>query len=149
MSRYQIMRFMAGRFLSALGDQFLLFAAPLIVYQATGSVAKSGLAFLIEWTPRILFLPVAGFFADRFNHRHLYLVADFSRVIVCIVAYFFLQSEILDPFVTVSLMMGCLAVFNTLAKFGPRRPTKSVPFRPVISVRWRPGKSDQSARPAA
>ncbi len=35
------------------------------------------------------------------------------------------------------------------AKFGPRRPTKSVPFRPVISVRWRPGKSDQSARPAA
>ncbi len=59
------------------------------------------------------------------------------------------QETLLRAFSRLSSLTKTQSFLDWTAKFGPRRPTKSVPFRPVISVRWRPGKSDQSARPAA
>lgn len=115
MKKHQIFQFLLGRFLSALGDQFLLFSAPLIIYQATGSVAKSGLAFFIEWTPRILTLPVAGFFADRFNHKTLYIITDISRALICLLGYLSLKFQIAEPFMAISVMMGLLAIFNSIS----------------------------------
>ncbi|MFC7484824.1 hypothetical protein ACFQX7_39005 [Luedemannella flava] len=76
------MRFVAGRGLAALADQFLLFAIPLLVYKTTGSVAASGLVFLIEWLPRVLFVPVAGVLADRIDGYKLYVGADSVRALL-------------------------------------------------------------------
>lgn len=133
-----ILRFLPGRFIAALGDQFLLFSAPLIVYQATGSIAKSGLAFFIEWTPRILSLPIAGFFADRMDHKTLYFVADLSRALICFISFLALKYQWASPFLVVSLMMALLAIFNSLAfitieatvpkLFGPKDLPKAQSF---------------------
>lgn len=115
MNKLQISRFLLGRFLAAIGDQFLMFSAPLIIYQATGSVAKSGLAFFIEWTPRILTLPIAGLFADRFSHKSLYVTTDISRAIICLLGYLALKINLADPFVVISFMMGLLSIFNSVS----------------------------------
>ncbi|MDQ1646464.1 MAG: hypothetical protein QOJ50_2648, partial [Cryptosporangiaceae bacterium] len=59
----QMLRFVAGRGLAALGDQFLLFAIPLLVLKTTGSASLAGVGFLVEWLPRVLFMPFAGVLA--------------------------------------------------------------------------------------
>ncbi|MCM2411160.1 MFS transporter [Streptomyces sp. RKAG290] len=72
-------RFVAGRGLAALGDQFLLFAIPLLAFKLTGSASQTGLIFLVEWLPRVIFLPVAGVFADRIRSYILYTGSDIFR----------------------------------------------------------------------
>jgi MFS family permease len=76
--------FLGLRVFSTLGDQMLQFAVPLLVYRATGSVALAGVAFLVEWLPRLASLPLAGLLADRFEGRRLYAVADCLRAAACL-----------------------------------------------------------------
>ncbi|MFB7278873.1 MFS transporter [Streptomyces hydrogenans] len=82
-----VARFVAGRGLAALGDQFLLFAIPLLTYKLTGSASQTGLIFLVEWLPRVLFLPVAGVFADRIRSYVLYIGSDFFRSALGLAAF--------------------------------------------------------------
>ncbi|MGL4505652.1 MAG: MFS transporter, partial [Aeromonas sobria] len=77
--------FLGSRMLSGLGDQILQFAVPLLVYRSTGSIALSGLAFFIEWLPRLISLPLAGVFADRVGGRRVYILADGLRAAACVV----------------------------------------------------------------
>jgi MFS family permease len=74
-----VKRFLLSRLCSAIGDQFILFAIPLIVYRSTGSIALSGAAFFIEWVPHVISLPVAGALADRFGGGRIYGGADTVR----------------------------------------------------------------------
>ena len=104
------LRFIASRFLAALGDQVLLFAVPLIIYTETKSVTLAGLAFFIEWTPRVLSLPVAGSLSDRMGGRIVYLAADLVRGIAAIIAFYLLTLE-QNLFVVLSTLMAVVAFF--------------------------------------
>ncbi len=68
---------------SRLGDQLLLFVVPLVVFQTTGSVSLSGLAFAAETLPRVLFFPVCGVLADRFSPEKLIRISQAGRAVVC------------------------------------------------------------------
>lgn len=81
---WRVRVFLAARVFSTLGDQTLQFAVPLIVYVTTGSVSLSGLAFLIEWLPRLVSLPFAGVLSDRFGGRRVYAVSDGVRAAACL-----------------------------------------------------------------
>ncbi|MFB7559972.1 MFS transporter [Streptomyces brevispora] len=83
----QVARFVGGRGLAALGDQFLLFAIPLLAYKLTGSASQTGLIFLVEWLPRVIFLPVAGVFADRIHSYILYIGSDIVRSGLALTAF--------------------------------------------------------------
>ncbi|MCK9904611.1 MFS transporter [Frankia sp. Cpl3] len=76
--------FLGARVLSTLGDQVLQFAVPLIIYTVTGSVSLAGLAFLIEWLPRLSSLPLAGVLSDRFGGRRVYATSDSVRAAACL-----------------------------------------------------------------
>ncbi|MFI0976600.1 MFS transporter [Streptomyces sp. NPDC021093] len=83
MHSWRIQVFLGSRMFSTVGDQLLQFAVPLIVYTATGSVSLAGLAFMVEWLPRLFSLPVAGLLTDRFGGRRVYTVADGLRAVAC------------------------------------------------------------------
>ncbi len=104
-------RFFISRFFAALGDQVLLFAVPLIIYAQTKSVALAGLAFFIEWLPRVLSLPVAGTLSDRFGGKVVYLTADIVRAIVGFSAFYLLLNFADNTFVVLSVMMAISAFF--------------------------------------
>jgi MFS family permease len=76
-----------GRFLGALGNQLLLVAVPLLVFKLTGSISLAGVAFAVEWLPRLVALPLAGSLVDRFGGRPVYLAADFARAFACGLAF--------------------------------------------------------------
>ncbi|KZL22410.1 MFS transporter [Pseudovibrio sp. WM33] len=75
--------FFGSMFGSRLGDQLLLFVVPLVVFQTTGSVSLSGLAFAAETLPRILCFPVCGILADRFSPVTLIRISQAGRSLVC------------------------------------------------------------------
>ncbi|MBI2771433.1 MAG: MFS transporter [Burkholderiales bacterium] len=75
--------FLSSLFLSRLADQVLLFLVPLVVYQATQSVAGSGLAFFAESLPRYLSFPVCGALCDRASPLRLLRTSQMLRAAAC------------------------------------------------------------------
>lgn len=106
-----LLSFLLVRFISALGDQILLFAVPLLVYKITGSIALSGLAFFIEWVPRLISLPLAGAFSDKLGGINVYLFSDGMRTMVCAVAFMLTLSFPQHAFLIISVLMGVCAFF--------------------------------------
>jgi len=80
--------FYVSQFLSRLADQILLFLVPLIVFQITGSVGWSGVAFFIETLPRFVAFPIAGILADRLPAYRLIRWSQGLRAAVCLIGSF-------------------------------------------------------------
>ncbi len=109
----RIQRFLISRFVAALADQFMLFAVPLAILKSTGSVKYSGLAFAIEWLPRLILFPVSGTIADKLNPRRIFIVSDLLRFALVTGAAFLLAQGGGHLFWVLSLMMAVLAVANS------------------------------------
>ncbi len=77
--------FFASLFLTVLADQILLFLVPLVIFQITGDVAWSGLAFFFETLPRYLTFPAAGILCDRFPPIRLLRISRILRAAACLV----------------------------------------------------------------
>ncbi|MEX5709980.1 MFS transporter [Parafrankia sp. FMc6] len=82
------------RAVGALANQLLQFAVPVLVYEATGSAAWSGVALFLEWLPRLTSLPLAGPLVDRFSLRRVYVVSDGVR---CAAAWLVALLVTVDP----------------------------------------------------
>ena len=115
MTKLKTIQFLLSRFCSALGDQFLLFAVPLIIYKSTQNISLVGLAFFIEWTPRVLSLPLAGTFSDRWGGKKVYLLADFVRMTVCLFGFLLMNLFPSNIFIITSSVMGICAFFYAQA----------------------------------
>lgn len=76
----QLAHFLAGYFISRIGDALYTFCLPLLSYRLTGSVLVMSSMFAVSVLPVILFAPFAGVILDRFNRKRLMLLADLSRM---------------------------------------------------------------------
>jgi predicted MFS family arabinose efflux permease len=68
-----------GGTLSRTGTFMLYAALPYFVYATSGSVTASGLAFMSEVVPSILFNTVGGVFADRLPRKAVMALGNISR----------------------------------------------------------------------
>jgi MFS family permease len=75
----------AIRFLSLTGDSLIRFALPVYVFTRTGSAAYSGLAYALEWAPRVVLLPFLGALADRLPLRRQLLWLEGIRLCLMVV----------------------------------------------------------------
>jgi MFS family permease len=55
------------------------YAIPLLVLVTTGSTALTGIAFLLEWTPRLSAFAFAGSLVDRFGAGHVFRFTNLVR----------------------------------------------------------------------
>ncbi|MFD8590778.1 MFS transporter [Streptomyces sp. NPDC059637] len=62
------------------------YGIPLIVLAATGSAALTGLAFALEWIPRIATFTVAGTIVDRHGSARVFRAACLARALVVLAA---------------------------------------------------------------
>ena len=74
--------FWAGQSLSVLGDAFILIAVPLLVLQATGSVAMMGLVTAIHGGGSLLAGIFTGAIVDRVDRRRLMIWCDVGRLLL-------------------------------------------------------------------
>ncbi|WP_203457038.1 MFS transporter [Paenibacillus tepidiphilus] len=72
--------FLAGYFISRIGDALYTFCLPLLSYRLTGSALVMGSLFAVSVLPVILFAPLAGAMLDRFDRRRLMLFTDLARM---------------------------------------------------------------------
>ncbi|SDP40683.1 MFS transporter [Actinacidiphila guanduensis] len=68
-----------ARAADALASTTATYAIPLLVLLTTGSTALTGIAFLLEWTPRLAAFTFAGSLADRFGAGHVFRYTNFVR----------------------------------------------------------------------
>ncbi|MGW1744171.1 MFS transporter [Streptomyces sp. NPDC002092] len=74
--------FWAAQTLSVLGDAFALIALPLLVLQATGSVARMGLLTAVGTAAAVLAAVFAGVVVDRADRRRLLIACDLVRMVL-------------------------------------------------------------------
>lgn len=70
----------------ALASVTATYAIPLLVLITTGSTALTGIAFLLEWTPRLGAFTFAGSLTDRFGAYHVFRCTNFVRATVVALA---------------------------------------------------------------
>jgi MFS family permease len=111
------MLFYVSLFLSRLADQVLLFLVPLVVFETTGSVAWSGLAFAVETLPRFLACPLCGAMCDRISPLKLLRTSQLYRALVCLggVAAFAVVGGV-GWLVALSAICGVLTVQGMMAR---------------------------------
>src|SRR6478609_1769845 len=74
--------FWAGQTFSNLGDSFALIALPLLVLQATGSVAQMGLVTGTFGLSSLFTNLISGVVVDRVDRRLLMVWCDLGRLVV-------------------------------------------------------------------
>lgn len=72
--------FWAAQTLSVLGDSFALIALPLLVLQATGSLARMGLLTAVGGAASVVAAVFAGAVVDRVDRRKLLIACDLVRM---------------------------------------------------------------------
>ena len=72
--------FWAAQTLSVLGDSFALIALPLLVLDATGSIARMGLLTAVGGAAAVLAAVFAGAVVDRVDRRKLLIGCDLVRM---------------------------------------------------------------------
>lgn len=94
-------------------ERFLLFAIPLMVFRATGSVQSSGVSFLVEWLPTILVLPLTGIIVDRYGVRNVFVGSNAFRLAFCFLFFCILLSD--ETATAYIIVGGILSLFNLFA----------------------------------
>jgi len=74
--------FWTAQTLSVLGDSFALIALPLLVLQATGSVARMGLLTAVGGAASVVAAVFAGVVVDRVDRRRLLIWCDLVRMVL-------------------------------------------------------------------
>ncbi len=74
--------FWLGQTLSSVGDAVARIALPLLVLQATGSVARMGIVAGVSGVGQLVGGIIAGPLADRADRRRLMLVCDSARAVL-------------------------------------------------------------------
>jgi MFS family permease len=77
----------SGQIVSALGDWLYVTTLVVLIYTLTGSAVLAAAVSFARLLPYVVFLPIAGVLADRFDRRKLMIVADAGRAL-CMVALF-------------------------------------------------------------
>lgn len=102
----------AGQCVSVIGSGLTQFALGLWVYQQTGSVTRFALIALASVLPRLLFSPLAGVLADRWDRRRVMIFSDLIAGIGTLaIAYLFFTNQL--AIWHIYLLTAISAVCNT------------------------------------
>ncbi len=100
-----------GQLVSQIGDMVLMIALPFYVYQLTGSLFHTGLMYIVETLPRILFGSLAGVFVDRWDRRWTLIASDVGRAAVLLLLMLVRAPNHLWLIYAVAGMQAVLALF--------------------------------------
>jgi len=107
LKRDELSPFLTIRFLSLLCEQVIFYLVPLIIYIKTKNITLSGLAFFIEWTPRVIFLPFLGFLIDRYSLKYQLIFVEYIRAVLSFSIFF-----VSDNYLVMVTVAGFLALVS-------------------------------------
>ncbi|GLZ01148.1 MFS transporter [Actinoplanes sp. NBRC 103695] len=103
----------AGQSISSLGNAAQSIAMPLWVLQVTGSAALTGVAFVVQLLPRVVFSPYAGVLADRFDRRGLAVLLNLLAALVTAALLPVLGTRDIALYYVLTVVLGALGAVNS------------------------------------
>jgi MFS family permease len=105
--------FWAGQTFDAFGDSAALILIPLLVLEATGSVAQMGLVTAVMGVSNLISSIISGTIADRFNRRKIMISCDIARAMLypLIPACWWLSGQSIWPLYIVAAIASYLTTF--------------------------------------
>jgi len=102
-----------GQLVSLIGSQLTGFALGVWVYDQTHSVSLIALTQVAFAAPFVLFSPLAGVLADRWNRRTAMLVSDFGAGLAVLATAILYLGHLLQPWMAIPINFF-IALFNCL-----------------------------------
>ena len=102
-----------GQIISILGSSILRFALDLYILDLTGRADIFAAVLAISTIPVILFSPIGGAIADRFNRRNLMVIFDFCSSFVVLVLILLYLSGRADV-VGITMVMTLLSLISAM-----------------------------------
>ena len=102
-----------GQIISLFGASILKFSLSLYILDITGSAVIFGSILAISSIPILIFSPIGGAIADRFNKRNLMVIFDFtSCFIITLLALALFMDK--GSVIIVGIIMTALSVISTM-----------------------------------
>jgi len=98
--------------LAQIATSLLLFAIPIYILMATNNPALLGTVMTLSWLPYVLFTPIGGALADRFNKRHIIIL--FNLLIVVIIGLYIIFTGNVDTLLISIMMLILIIVLQSL-----------------------------------
>ena len=102
-----------GQIISILGSAVLRFALNLYVLDITGRADIFGLLIAVSAIPAIMFTPIGGAIADRFNRRNLMVIFDFLSSAVVMLLVFLLGAGH-APVTVIGMILAALSIISSM-----------------------------------
>ena len=102
-----------GQLISTVGSGMTAFALGVYVYQRTNSATDFALIFLAGMLPRVIFSPIAGVLADRFDRRRIMIISDLGAMIGSGIAFVLAAAGHLETW-QVYLVTAVTSAFSAL-----------------------------------
>lgn len=113
LSARNILLFFIGKFISLFGASIYSFAIGLYILKITGSGTSFALALVFASVPRIIFGPIAGTLADRFNRKTIIILTEILSGILMffMIAYSHFSGLSLALLYTSEVLLGIFSTF--------------------------------------
>ena len=98
--------------LAQIGTSLLMFAIPIYILLATNNPALLGTVMTLSWLPYVVFTPIGGALADRFNKRHIIVLFNFL-IVIAIGIYMILTGNV-DTLLISIVMLFFITVLQAL-----------------------------------
>jgi len=98
--------------LAQIGTSLLSFAIPIHILMATNNPALLGTVMTLSWLPYVLFTPIGGAVADRFNKRHIIILFNF--LIVAAIGLYIIFTGNIDTLLISIVMLILITVLQAL-----------------------------------
>ena len=111
-----IVLLLMGKLVSVLGSQIYSFAISLYILSITGSGFSFALALALSTLPEVLFGPISGVIADRFDRKKMVVIIDVLSGLVVLgllVLSLVDQLKISYIYITTFLLSTCSVFFKT------------------------------------
>ncbi len=108
--------FWTSGLVSYVGDWVLLTALPFYVYELTGWAVATGAMFIVQTLPPLLLGSVAGVYADRWNRKHIMVIADVTRGAVLLPLLLVRSAESVWLVYVVGFVEACISQFAAPAE---------------------------------
>jgi MFS family permease len=105
--------YLSGKLVSLLGTKMFTFAMGLYILRVTGSGMSFAFSLLLSMVPSLVFGPVAGSFADRFDRKRIVILMDVLSGITMLAALWVASSQGLS----IMLIYIAIVLLNALNIF--------------------------------
>ncbi|QUI25029.1 MFS transporter [Vallitalea pronyensis] len=112
-SNKNMILFLLGKLVSLLGTRIYGFAMSLYILKVTGSALNFSISILVYTVPALVFTPIGGVIADRFDRKRIVLITDFLSGVVMFGALLLSQIYGLQIWI-IYLASVFLSIFNSL-----------------------------------